>query len=156
MLGILQHLASFWEDEDGFQLNLFEFFFGSALVHWWCITVFEMPVERFSQGREICLFLVKFFQWHRGGEREWCSNGIRLHLGMGRRRKEALWTGLHNPARPISWWRSKIRGGGVESRASAGGGSRWRGRGRGLWKRTREGRIGVVEEEAEQRRARVS
>ena len=31
MLGILQHLASFWEDEDGFQLNLVEFF---SDQHW--------------------------------------------------------------------------------------------------------------------------
>ena len=41
-------------------------------------------------------------------------------------------------------------GGAVESWASAGGG-----RGRGLWKRTREGRIGVVEENAEQRQTKV-
>ena len=60
-----------------------------------------------------CSFWVKFFQWHRRGEREWYSNRIRLHPGKEKKRREALWTGSHNPERLVSWWRCaryKIRG----------------------------------------------
>ena len=65
MLGICNTWHHFGQDEDGFQLNLVEFFFsgifsrGSTPVHWlvqgnahcrFSVTVFEMPMKRFSQG----------------------------------------------------------------------------------------------------------
>ena len=168
MLGILQYLTSFWARWRWLSTQLSWIFFSGinttennlrtlSIIRHCLWNAHEEVLTR----RRNCLFLVKFFQWHRGGEREWYSNRIRLHPETGKKRKEALWTGSHNPERPISWWRSKERCArhkrrrGRVSRASAGGGSTWSGRGRGLWKRAREGRIGVVEEDVERRQARV-
>ena len=164
MLGILQHLTSFWARWRW--LPTADFSRGSTPVHWigarkityaqcpLSVTVFEMSMNRFSQGGEICLFLVKLFQRHRGGEREWSSNRIRLHPGTAKRRKRPCGQGRTTQrGQSVDGGRRRgargIRGEGVERRASAGG-STWRVRGRGLWKRTREGRIGVVEEDEEQ------
>ena len=179
MLGILQHLTSFWARRRWLPAQLSWIFFSGTffsgintgaligarkITYAHCrfsVTVFEMPMKRFSQGGEICLFLLsqilpmaprwraRMIQVESGCTRERGRRG-RRPCGQGRttQRGQSVDGGRQRGVRGI-------RSGGVESRVSAGGGSTWRGHGRGLLKRTLEGRIGVVEEDAEQRQARV-
>ena len=178
MLGICSTWHHFGQDEDGFQLNLVEFFFsgifsrGSTPVHW------------LVQGKSRTLSILRHCLWNAHEEvltrrrnllvpsESNSSNGTDVEsendtqtesgCTRGRRRRGGRPCGqvrTTQRGQSVDGGRQRgvrgIRSGGVESRVSAGGGSTWRGRGRGLSKRTREGRIGVVEEDTEQRQARV-
>ena len=155
MLGILQHLTWFWARWRWLSTQLSWICFSginTARFTDWCkennlrtLSIIRHCLwnahEEVLTRRRNCLFLVKFLQWHRGGEREWYSNRIRLHPeeeGKGRRpcgqgpttrRGQSV-----DGGRRMRCAKYKRRKGRV-SRASAGGGSTWRGRGRGLWKK---------------------
>ena len=150
MLGICSTWHHFGQDEDGFQLNLVEFFFlGNFFA--------GINTGALIGARKLTLSILCHCLWNAHEEvlTRRCTGGRGRRGGRPCGQGRTTQTGQSVDGGRQRGVRGIRSGGGVKSRVSAGGGSTWRGRGRGLSKRTREGRIGVVEEDAEQRQARV-